>query len=125
LKRVFSCLIVLGLAACGEETPKPPPAKPEAKAPETKAKAPDAKPPATAEAPKPDPDKELAARVKRVLEEDAKIHAAAIDVTASNGVVRLWGTAASDEERNRAAEAAMKVDGVSSVDNQIKVVRGS
>jgi carbamoyl-phosphate synthase small subunit len=58
-------------------------------------------------------------------EESAKIQAAAIDVTAKDGRVTLWGTAASAAERNRAGQIAAKVEGVSSVDNQLKVVKGS
>jgi hyperosmotically inducible protein len=63
--------------------------------------------------------------VKRALEGEAKIQAAGIDVTASDGKVTLWGTAATARERNRAASVASKVEGVSAVDNQIKVVKGS
>lgn len=109
-------LLTAYVSACGEA---PPPAKPAAKAPEPKveAKAP--------EAPKADPDKDLARRVKRVLEDEAKIQAAGIDVTAKDGAVTLWGTATSVEEMRRAAQAAAKVDGVKSVDNRIQVVRGS
>jgi len=77
------------------------------------------------EAPKPDPNKELAQRVKRALEGDGKVQAAGIDVTAKDGRVSLWGTAATAGERNRAGQIASKVDGVASVDNQIKIVKGS
>jgi osmotically-inducible protein OsmY len=77
------------------------------------------------EAPKPDPNKELAQRVKQALEGDAKIQAAAIDVTAKDGRISLWGTAATAGERSRAADIASKVQGVGSVDNQIKIVKGS
>src|SRR2546429_1772571 len=90
-------------------TPAPAPA-PQAKAPE---------------APKPDPNQELAARVKKALEREAKIQAAGIDVTAADGRVSLWGTAATAAERKRAESVASRVDGVRSVDNQIKVVKGS
>ena len=51
--------------------------------------------------------------------------AAAIDVTAKDGRVSLWGTAATAGERSRAADIASKVQGVAAVDNQIKVVKGS
>jgi osmotically-inducible protein OsmY len=77
------------------------------------------------EPPKPDPNKELEARVKRALEGEAKIQAAGIDVTAKEGRVTLWGTAATAAERRRAEGVAKKVEGVSTVDNQIKVVKGS
>jgi hyperosmotically inducible protein len=92
-------------------TPAPEPAKPvEAAKPE---------------APSPDPNAELAQRVKQALEGEAKIQAAAIDVTAAEGKVTLWGTASSAGERSRAADVAGKVQGVKSVENKIAVVRGS
>lgn len=116
MKILAAFLLAALVSACSEPTPPP---KPAVKAPEPKveAKAP--------EAPKPDPDRELARRVKRVLENEAKIQAAGIDVTAKDGAITLWGTAASVEEMRRAAQAAAKVDGVKSVDNRIQVVRGS
>ena len=126
MKRLLATALILGLAACGDSTPPPKPAAqpaspPQATAPE--AKAPEAKAP---EAPKPDPNKELARRVKQALERETKVNAGAIDVTAADGGrVSLWGTAATAGERNLAAQIAGKVDGVASVDNQIKVVKGS
>ncbi len=122
----------LSLAACSDEpkpaarpaAPKPaaeaPPA-PAAPAPAPVAKAPEAPKPE----PRVDPDKELAERVKRALEGEAKIQAAGIDVTAADGAVTLWGTAATAGERDRAARAAGKVDGVKAVQNKIAVVKGS
>lgn len=120
-------LLVL-VAACSEAPPPPPP--PPASAAQPAPAAEPAKPEPTAEAkapeaPKPDPNAELAARVKRALEGEAKIQAAAIDVTAADGKVTLWGTAPTDGERSRAAQVAGKVDGVKSVENKIAVVRGS
>ncbi|HEY9530114.1 MAG TPA: BON domain-containing protein, partial [Burkholderiales bacterium] len=76
-------------------------------------------------APKPDPNAELAKRVRQALESEAKIQAAAIDVTAADGNVTLWGTASSAGERSRAAQVAGKVQGVKAVENKISVVRGS
>jgi outer membrane biosynthesis protein TonB len=119
----------LALAACSQEAspppvaakkvePTPPPA-PVAKAPETPPPAP------KAEEPKPDPNKELAERVKRALTDDAKIQAAGMDVTASNGTVTLWGTAATQSEKNRAGAAAARVQGVSKVENRLAIVKGS
>lgn len=126
MKRILASALILGVTACSEPPPPPkpaaPPAPPQAEAP----KAPEPKPEAKApEAPKPDPNKELAQRVKRALEGERKIQAAAIDVTAKDGRVSLWGTTATAEERNRAGQVAAKVEGVASVDNQIKVVKGS
>ena len=119
----------LSLAACGDE-PAPKPA-PQPAAPKPAAEAPPAAAPAPApvakapEAPRPDPNKELAERVKKALEGEARIQAAGIDVTATDGAVTLWGTAATAAERDRAARAAAKVDGVKTVQNKIAVVKGS
>lgn len=128
MKKLLAVVAVAGLAACGDDAPPPkpaaqtPPPQATAPAPAATSPAPEAKAP---EAPKPDPNKELAQRVKQALEGDAKVQAAAIDVTAKDGRVSLWGTAATAGERNRAGEIASKVQGVASVDNQIKVVKGS
>src|SRR6266850_454323 len=123
MKKLIAAVLLLGAAACGDSpAPKPAPAPQAVPQPITPAPAPEAKAP---EAPKPDPNKELAARVKRALEGTAKIQAAAIDVTAADGRVSLWGTAATAAERKRAESAASKVAGVRSVDNQIKIVKGS
>ena len=125
MKHVFAAVVLLALAACSDQPPPPvakkaePPPAPVAKAPEAP------KPEPKAEEPKPDPNKELAQKVKRALEGEAKIQAAGIDVTANNGTVTLWGTAATAGERNRAAAAAAKVDGVKTVENKIAVVKGS
>jgi len=123
MKPLFAISIAVALAACSEPPPPPKPAAPAAPPPQAEApKAPEAKAP---EAPKPDPNKQLASRVKRALEGEAKIQAAGIDVTATDGKVTLWGTAATAAERNRAGQVAAKVEGVTSVDNQLKVVKGS
>jgi hypothetical protein len=126
MNKIMALALAAVLVACSE--PPPPPPKPVAKAPEatpapvTAAPKPEAKP----EAPKPDPNQELAARVKQTLEAPgSKLPSGAIDVTAANGKVTLWGAVANDAERRRAAQLAQKVDGVSSVDNQLKIVKGS
>src|SRR5712664_2477312 len=125
MKKLIAAVLFLGAAACGDQpAPKPAPAPAPQAVPQpiTPAPAPEAKAP---EAPKPDPNKELAAKVKRALEGEAKIHAQGIDVTASDGKVTLWGTAATAAERKRAATAASKVEGVTSVENKLAVVKGS
>lgn len=128
MRKLLAVFAVGALAACGEDAPPP---KPAAQTPPPQAAAPAAAAPAPApeakapEAPKPDPNKELARRVKQALEGDAKVQAAAIDVTVKDGHVSLWGTAATAGERNRAGQIAAKVEGVASVDNQIKIVKGS
>ena len=127
MRTLLLFILAVGLAACGDSTPPPKPVaqpvtpKPEVKAPEA-SKAPEAKAP---EAPKPDPNKELAQRVKQAIDSDGKVQPGAIDVTAKDGRVSLWGTAATAGERNRAGQIAAKVEGVASVDNQIKIVKGS
>ena len=118
----------LALAACSESAPPPP--KPAAKAEALNPAAPVAKAPEAApkppEPPKPDPNKELAAKVKQALEgPESKLPGGAIDVTAAEGKVTLWGALPSEREVRRAAQLAGKVEGVKSVDNQLKVVKGS
>src|SRR6266849_2105465 len=125
MKKPIAAVLLLGAAACGDQAapkPQPAPAQQAAPQPIILAPAPEAKAP---EAPKPDPNKELAARVKRALEGEAKIQAQGIDVTASAGKVTLWGTAATAAERKRAATIASKVEGVTSVENKLAVVKGS
>jgi outer membrane biosynthesis protein TonB len=125
MKQLLAVLAIAALAACSDQTP-PPVAKKAEPAPTPVAKAPEApKPEPKAEEPKPDPNKELAQKVKRALEQDGKIQAQAIDVTANNGTVSLWGTAATASERTRAGATAAKVDGVKTVENKIAVVKGS
>lgn len=125
MRKLLAACAVAALAACGDSAPPPQPVTqpvtppPQASAP---APAPETKAP---EAPKPDPNKELASRVKQALESDGKVQAGEIDVTAKDGRVSLWGTAASAADRNRAGQIAAKVQGVASVDNQIKIVKGS
>ena len=77
------------------------------------------------EAAKADPDKELAGRVKHALEDEDRIQAAGIDVTAVGGTVTLWGTTSSADERIRASRAAYRVRGVTTVNNNLAVVKGS
>lgn len=126
MKQVLAALAAVALAACSDPAPPPAAKAPEPAAPAPQAKAPEApKPAPKAEEPKPDPNKELAERVKRALMADNKIQGAAIDVTASNGAVTLWGTTATASERNRAGAAAAKVQGVTTVENKIAIVKGS
>ena len=127
MKWIVAPALTLALVACGDSAPPKPVAQPatpppQAAAPKIQPIEKEAKAP---EAPKPDPNQELARRVKQALERDAKVLAAEIDVTAKDGRVSLWGTAATAEERARAAQIAEKVSGVASVDNQLKIVKGS
>jgi len=108
------------VAACT----KPPEPKVVNKAIEPKVEAKAAEAP-KAEVPKPDLNKELAQRVKRTLENDGKLEAAGIDVTAADGLVTLWGTAPTEDDKGRAAKVAAGVAGVKSVNNRVTVIRGS
>jgi len=122
MKYILALITALALSACGDEPKPKPQAKPPAAPPVAVAPKPEPKP----EPPKPDPNKELAAKVKQALEApDAKLPSGAIDVTAADGKVSLWGAVATAGQRSRAAQIATKVDGVKSVDNQLKVVKGS
>ncbi len=123
MKKILALGLALVMLACSEP---PPPPKPQAKAPEPIPVPVTPKPEVKPEPPKPDPNKELAAKVKQALEApDAKLPSGAIDVTAADGKVSLWGAVATAGQRSRAAQIATKVDGVKSVDNQLKVVKGS
>jgi len=115
-------MLFLSLAACGDAPPPPAPKVEKKQAEALRPKPVEAKAP---EAPKPDPNKALAQRVKKALEDDSRIPGAGIDVTANDGVVTLWGTTASADQRLRAAKAAAAVEGVKSVDNKLTVVKGS
>lgn len=124
MKQILALGLAAALIACSESPAPKPAAKAATPPPAPVAAAP--QPPPQPEPPKPDPNKELAAKVKQALEApNAKLPSAAIDVTAADGKVSLWGTVDSDQQRRRAAQIAAKVDGVKGVDNQLKVVKGS
>lgn len=128
MKKIVSITLLGVLAACSEPPPPPAPPKPKAEAPKPApvAVAPAPEPVKAPEAPKPDPNKELAAKVRQALDApDSKLPSGAIDVTAADGKVTLWGALPSAAAVRRAAQVAGKVEGVRSVDNQLKVVRGS
>jgi hypothetical protein len=128
MKRTLFCTL-FAVAACAPEAPAPVAArKVLAPAPVSvphlaEAAKVQAPPQATEE--KPDANKELARRVHRALESEHRIHAAAIDVTAKGGVVTLWGTAASPDERQRASRVAYRVNGVTAVQNNLAIASGS
>lgn len=128
---VIASILALGIGACSEKTEPPP-------APKTVAPAVQPGPPveakqapaqgAVAERPKPppvDPDAELASRVKAALGGQGGINVHRIDVTAEGGVVTLYGTADTADQRATAAMVAGKVAGVKSVLNKLAIVAGS
>ena len=123
MKTTLAIALVVALAACSEKAnigtvaaSEPPKADAAPLAPVAETVKPTAVPD------KPNPDKELAERVGRAME-DARLQG--IDVGAANGAVTLWGTVPSERERTRAAHVAGKVEGVKSVDNKLAVVAGS
>jgi hypothetical protein len=77
------------------------------------------------EQPPASPDVALSARVKKALDDGASDFSPGIDVAASNGVVRLFGTVPSSQARTKAQKIASSTPGVTSVDNKLVVVKGS
>jgi hypothetical protein len=109
------------LAACNEPPPaeqtgSATPASPPVPPPQA-VKAPEASPQARLEA-----DMELSSKVKAVVQEPAKSN---IEVAANDGVVTLYGTVDAPADKDRIALAAMGVEGVRSVVNNLVVLRGS
>jgi osmotically-inducible protein OsmY len=67
-------------------------------------------------------DAALSARVKAAIATDVGARAAgALNVSTYGGVVELTGFADSEDQANRVAQAAKKVQGVRSVRNEIRV----
>jgi hypothetical protein len=117
-------VLVLGLTACGDKPAPKPAAKPippvtqgEPKKDEMKMAA-----PAIAKA---EPDADLAAKVKDALGADGGVNVHRIDVSASNGVITLYGTADDAATREKAARISAGVAGVKSVKNKLAIVAGS
>jgi len=98
------------------------PPKADAKADQTKQEA-AAK--AAAEKTKQDADAALAAKVKSALGAEKGLNAHAIDITARDGAVTLFGTADTPALRDKATKIAAGVEGVKSVENRMAVVKGS
>jgi osmotically-inducible protein OsmY len=88
------------------------------------APAPVAPPPAQPSA-KQKSDAELASRVKAALNAEPKIQGFAIDVTADDGKVSLFGTVGTKSRRDKAGQIAAHVSGVKSVVNNLAIVAGS
>lgn len=132
--------LALGLAACEEKAPPPPPApvvkaapkkdEAAAKAAAEKAaaekaaqeKAAEEKAAADAKAKE---NAALADKVKAALAADKALRRMTVDVSADDGAVTLFGTADTRAQLEKAAKAAAKVEGVKSVNNQLKLVAGS
>ena len=70
-------------------------------------------------------DQMLIVRVKLGLLADPALQALPIGVNASNGVVTLYGTVDTPENRDKAVQSAATVDGVKAVRNKLVVAKGS
>jgi hypothetical protein len=120
--RILIAVLLLSVAACKDGPTTPAQAatpKPAAKPESGPVKA------APVQAPVPDPNHELAMRVRRALEDAGKIDTPAIDVFVADGNVTLWGSARSLDERRLAGDVSALVQGVKSVRNELVIVRGS
>jgi hypothetical protein len=111
MKKTVALLFVAGLAACGDKPSLAPVAQ--AAAPKVIAVA----------APLVnDADQELARRIMRAFDE-AKLNG--IEAVSADGVVTLWGTTVSNQDRLRAGDIALQVQGVKAIENRLEVVSGS
>lgn len=70
-------------------------------------------------------DAAITARVKSALIAEPGLKSTGIDVVTEKGVVSLFGTAASNANRERATQVAANVDGVKAVENNLAVIQGS
>jgi len=125
-------VLVLGVAACGDKPSPKPVVKPvplavQPEPPKEEIKMAVPQPgPSTARAATPaNPDEALAAKVKEALGADGSVNVHRIDVTAGKGVITLYGTADTAEQRAKAERVAAGVAGVKSVENKLAIVAGS
>lgn len=129
IRSLAACASLLLVAACSEEAPAPAPVAQPAAQPAAKPAPPAAQPApqkaAAAPQAAPDADADLAARVRKALEQASSEIAQGVDVTATRGAVRLFGTVASGAARGTAGKVAASVSGVTSVENNLVVVKGS
>jgi osmotically-inducible protein OsmY len=71
-------------------------------------------------------DAAITAKVKTAIATDVGARTAtAVNVTTYNGTVQLTGFVDNDEQKKRAETAAKQVDGVKSVDNDIRIKSSS
>lgn len=66
-------------------------------------------------------DVAITAKVKTELLDSGKVDGLDVNVDSTNGKVRLSGYASSAAESRTAAQIARNVDGVKSVDNELKI----
>ncbi len=70
-------------------------------------------------------DAAITAKVKSALLAESGLKSTGIDVVTEKGVVSLYGTTASDANRERATQLAAAVEGVKAVENNLAIVQGS
>jgi osmotically-inducible protein OsmY len=109
-----------GLAACNDPTPQADRSVPAA-APSPSSRSTNAAPAASSPA-KLAADKDLSDKVKHAVEEPGGSY---VEVAASDGVVTLSGAVELPADKHRIALAAMEVEGVRSVVNNLVAMRGS
>ena len=115
-------VLVLGLTACGDKPAPKPAAKPIPPVTQEEPKKDEMKMAANAKA---EPDSDLAAKVKDALGANGGVNVHRIDISASDGVITLYGTADDDATREKAARISAGVAGVKSVKNKLAIVAGS
>jgi hypothetical protein len=135
-----ACALAFGGAACGDRVPQVPKASvgappvsdasrqepfKSAVIPTTDPVAAPAKAPPAGPTSKLAVDNELSGKVKRTLSTTPEVNAAGVEVSASDGVVTLFGIVERPHESEKLAGLAANVDGVRSVVNNLVVVRGS
>lgn len=128
MKVPIVCLAALLLVACGNDSAPPQSAvQVPAPAPSQLAAQPQPEKAAAVAAPeaRANPDLDLAARVKKALDEASSHISQGVDVTVTGGAVRLYGTVASRADRRKAGRVAASIPGVTSVENKLVVVKGS
>ena len=67
-------------------------------------------------------DTEIRSKVVLALEREAGVRDEFMNITVSNGVVHLWGTALSDAEKKAACLAAENTDGVRAIKDHLNVL---
>jgi hyperosmotically inducible protein len=136
LATLLGALLLLSFAACQDRPPDVVTSDPGERPHEaTSPKSPKGAVAGTAEEkllPKNDPAKSAAAadqvlteRVKAALGADPTLQAKNYDVVAMGGAVTIVGTAGNTADREKASRIALSVQGVSSVENRMVVVRDS
>ena len=63
--------------------------------------------------------------MKSAFASDPQLKMLPIDIRAANGAVTLYGTADNAKLRDKAVRIASGIDGVTSVNNNVQIVKGS